>query len=100
MIGKVLVLIHAIINLHSEQPEILQNTISKALRNKRMAFDTLYEAAKLIEQLVAIRKSVTVDMSYRALAQNKYYVEELNDENLVNIVFVVCPDCEIKILHI
>lgn len=89
MIRKVLVLIHAIINLHSEQPEILQNTISKALRNKRMAFETLYEAAnlKLIEQLVAIRKSVTVDMSYRALAQNKYYVEELSDENLVNIVF-------------
>lgn len=77
MIGKALVLIHAIINLYSEQPEILKNTTSKALRNKRMTFETLYEAAKLIEQLVAIRKSVTVDISYRALAQNKYCDEEL-----------------------
>lgn len=41
MIGKALVLIHAIINLYSEQPEILKNTTSKALRNKRMTFETL-----------------------------------------------------------
>lgn len=41
-IGRVLVLIQAVINLYSEQPEILQNTTSKALRNKRMTFETLY----------------------------------------------------------